>query len=133
MGESLIALGWDLLDGAEPADSLAPLQAHRLRLYYRVVGRLDDGICSFVHIDGQGRRFSAEHREFHRYPMRYWQPGDVLVDEFAVTLGGNFTPGAYGLRYGLDRLPCDGHARLAVKSGPHDADNRIDGGNIHVR
>jgi hypothetical protein len=135
LGDSLVALGWDLRDGsgAERVSTLSPLSTHRLRLYYRVEGRLDDGLCSFVHIDGQGRRFNAEHREFPRYPLRYWRSGDVLVDEFEVTLGGNFTPGAYALRYGFDRLPCEGKARLPVKSGPHDGDDRIIGGDIHVR
>jgi hypothetical protein len=133
LGDSLVALGWDLRDGTGPISTLAPLSTQHLRLFYRVEGRVDDGLCSFVHIDGQGRRFNAEHREFPRYPLRYWGPGDVLVDEFEVTLGGNFTPGAYALRYGFDRLPCEGKARLPVKGGPHDGDNRIIGGDIHVR
>jgi len=135
LGDALVALGWDLRDGAGAAltGGLVPLQAHRLRFYYRVTGHLDDAFCSFVHIDGQGRRFNAEHREFRRYPLRFWQAGDVLVDEFEVTLGGNFTPGDYALRYGFDHLPCDGHGRLPVKSGPHDSDGRIDGGLLHVR
>ncbi len=134
LGEALVALGWDLRDAAGTPldDGLTPLHTQRLRLYYQVTGHVEEGLCSFVHIDGQGRRFNAEHREFPRYPLRYWQPGDVLVDEFEVTLGGQFTPGAYALRYGLDRLPCDGHARLPVK-GAHDADNRVIGGNLHVR
>ena len=120
LGDALVALGWDLWDGAgaAPTSALVPLEAHRLRFYYRVTGHLDDAFCSFVHIDGEGRRFNADHREFRRYPLRYWQAGDVLVDEFEVTLGGNFTPGDYALRYGFDRLPCDGHGRLPVKSGP---------------
>jgi hypothetical protein len=135
IGDALTALGWDLRDaaGAPAGDAIAPLATHRLRLYYRVEGSVDEGLCSFVHVDGQGRRFNVEHREFRRYPLRYWQRGDVIVDEFEVTLGANFTPGPYALRYGFDRLPCDGHARLVVKSGPHDADNRVLGGTIHVR
>ena len=135
LGDALVALGWDLRDGAGAATTggLVPLQAHRLRFYYRAVGHLDDTYCSFVHIDGQGRRFNAEHKEFRRYPLRFWAAGDVLVDEFEVTLGGNFTPGDYALRYGFDRLPCDGKGRLPVKSGPHDSDGRIDGGFLHVR
>jgi hypothetical protein len=135
LGDSLVALGWDLWDGAgaAPLEALVPLRSQRLRFYYRAVGHLDDAYCSFVHIDGQGRRFNAEHREFHRYPLRFWQAGDVLMDEFEVGLGGNFTPGDYALRYGFDRLPCDGKGRLPVKSGPHDSDGRIDGGLLHVR
>ena len=133
LGEALLGLGWDLHDSAgAPVDAVTPLHAYRLRLYYRVTGRVGDGLCSFVHVDGQGRRFNAEHRDFPRYPLRYWQPGDVIVDEFEVNLGGHFTPGAYALRYGFDHLPCDGHARLPVQ-GPHDGDNRVIGGNLHVR
>jgi hypothetical protein len=134
IGEALVTLGWDLRDAAGVAqgDVLVPLRGYRLRLYHRITGRIDDGLCSFVHIDGQGRRHNAEHREFRRYPMRYWQPGDVIVDEFEVTLGAHFTPGPYALRYGLDRLPCDGRARLPVK-GPRDGEDRVIGGTVHVR
>jgi hypothetical protein len=134
VGDAILALGWDLTSASgEVVDALVPLATRRLRLYYRVVGKVDDGLCTFVHIDGQGRRHNAEHREFPRYPLRYWRPGDVLVDEFEIALGGNFTPGAYALRYGFDRLPCDGRARLAVTRGPHDGDNRVLGGTVHVR
>jgi hypothetical protein len=134
VGDGIVALGWDLTGASgEVVGALVPLATRRLRLYYRVVAKVDDGLCTFVHIDGQGRRHNAEHREFPRYPLRYWRPGDVLVDEFEIALGGNFTPGPYALRYGFDRLPCDGRARLAVTRGPHDADNRILGGTVDVR
>ncbi len=33
--------------------------------------------------------------------MRFWQAGDVVVDPFDLALGGNFTPGAYDLRFGI--------------------------------
>jgi hypothetical protein len=132
-GEALLGLGWDLRDSAgSPVDAVMPLHAYRLRLYYRVKGKVEENLCSFVHVDGQGRRFNGEHRDFTRYPIRYWQPGDVIVDEYEVNLGGHFTPGAYALRYGFDHLPCDGHARLPVQ-GPHDGDHRVIGGNLHVR
>jgi hypothetical protein len=132
-GEALVGLGWDLRDSAgTPVDAVTPLHAYRLRLYYRVKGKVEENLCSFVHVDGQGRRFNGEHRDFTRYPIRYWQPGDVIVDEYEVNLGGHFTPGAYALRYGFDHLPCDGHARLPVQ-GPHDGDHRVIGGNLHVR
>jgi hypothetical protein len=135
VGDALVALGWDLRGpaGADQGASIAPLVAHTLRLYYRVVGRVDDGLCSFVHVDGQGRRWNAEHRDFARYPLRYWRTGDVIVDDFEIKLAGNFTPGAYALRFGFDRLPCDGHARLPVKRGPHDGDQRVAGGFLDVR
>jgi hypothetical protein len=32
-----------------------------------------------------------------------------------------------------DRAACDGKGRLPIKQGPHDADNRVIGGTLHVR
>jgi hypothetical protein len=135
VGDALVALGWDLRDGSgvDRSDTVMPLAAYRLRLYFRVTGKPEGNVCTFVHVDGEGRRFNAEHRDFPRYPLRYWQAGDLLVDEFELALGGNFTPGDYALRYGFDRLPCDGRARLRVERGPHDGSDRIVGGTLHVR
>jgi len=84
---------------------------------------------TFVHIDGFGRRFNADHATLQgRYPMRLWNRGDVIVDKHSLTLDPNFTPGDYRLYVGMYR----GQRRLPVTDGNHDAD-RIDAGVVKVR
>ena len=108
---------------------MLPGREFRLELVYRVVGPFVDEWDTFVHIDGAGRRFNADHETLRgEYPMRWWSKGDIIVDEHAITLDPNFTPGDYRLYFGMYRA----QRRLPVKRGHHD-DDRVDGGVIKVR
>lgn len=126
----LEVLGWQLrTEAGAPTTVLLPGREFRLELVYRVVGTFVDEWDTFVHIDGSGRRFNADHETLEgRYPMRFWSKGDIIVDEHPITLDPNFTPGDYRLYFGMYR----GQRRLPVKRGRHD-DDRIDAGVIKVR
>jgi hypothetical protein len=123
-------MGWQIRtdDGALAANVL-PGRSYQLELVYRVVGQFMDEWDTFVHIDGSGRRFNADHATLQgRYPMRFWNRGDVIVDKHTLTLDPNFTPGDYRLYFGMYR----GQRRLPVTRGSHD-DDRVDAGVIKVR
>ncbi|HEY6725176.1 MAG TPA: glycosyltransferase family 39 protein [Polyangiaceae bacterium] len=126
----LEVVGWQLrTEGGAFANVVLPGRKFRLELVYRVVGPFVDEWETFVHIDGSGRRFNADHETLRgEYPMRWWTKGDIIVDEHAITLDPNFTPGDYRLYFGMYR----GQRRLPVQRGRHD-DDRVDGGVIEVR
>ena len=126
----LEVVGWQIhTEAGAPANVVLAGQRYELQLVYRVVGPFMDEWETFVHVDGFGRRFNADHATLQgKYPMRWWNKGDIIVDEHAFTLDPNFTPGDYRLYFGMYRA----QRRLPVKRGRHD-DDRVDGGVIKIR
>jgi len=126
----LLSLGWDITDtSGERVPYIVPARKYRIRLYYKVLAPLKTEWETFVHIEGQNRRFNADHKTLQgKYPLGLWQPGDYIVDEHEFSLEPNFTPGGYALRYGL----YSGDTRLKVQTGEHD-ENRIHAGTITVQ
>ena len=124
----LLSLGWDITDtSGTPVPYIVPARKYRIRLYYKVLAPVKTEWETFVHIEGQNRRFNADHKTLQgKYGLGLWQPGDYIVDEHEFSLEPNFTPGAYVLRYGL----FSGDTRLKVQTGQHE-DNRVLGGNDH--
>ncbi|MBW2525828.1 MAG: hypothetical protein JRI23_16715, partial [Deltaproteobacteria bacterium] len=128
--DKLEALGWDVIDDRGRAVAhVVPQRAYRMRFYYRVLGPITRSYKAFLHIDGHRRRHNGDHEPLRgEYPLTRWRPGDVIVDEYPLTLEPNFTPGRYSVYYGFFQ----GKNRFAVRKGPHH-DNRIDGGTLVVR
>lgn len=127
----LTVLGWDLRPGSKKGGStrsIEPQRPYQLSIYYRVEAPPAEEWDTFVHIDGDDRRFNGDHPTLEgRYPMALWQKGDYLADRHEIQLSSNFTPGAYRLYFGLYR----GDRRLAVRRGPH-SDDRIAAGTLQV-
>jgi hypothetical protein len=128
VGDAIVFLGWSLARDDGTALSKPPGRKFHLRAFYKVVSPVSGGYCTFIHVDHTPTRFSKEHME-HRYPMQYWQAGDVIMDDFDVDLGATFGKGAYPAYLGFDRLPCDGSARMRV---PDTSDNRIPAGMLEI-
>jgi 4-amino-4-deoxy-L-arabinose transferase-like glycosyltransferase len=128
--DTLLSLGWDITDtSGERVPYIVPARKYRFRLYYKVLAPLKAEWETFVHIEGQSRRFNADHKTVQgKYPLSLWQPGDYIVDEHEFSLEPNFAPGAYAVRYGL----FSGDTRLKVQTGEHE-DNRIMGGTVNVQ
>lgn len=126
----LEVVGWQIrTEAGVLASVVLPGRPYRLELWYKVVGPFVDEWDTFVHVDGFGRRYNADHETLQgRYPMRWWNKGDIIVDEHPITLDPNFTPGDYRLYFGMYR----GQRRLPVTRGRHDAD-RVDAGVVTVR
>ncbi|WP_394829052.1 hypothetical protein [Pendulispora albinea] len=127
-------VGWDLRDAqGRPLEVAATGKRLHLRLVLRVRAlQPTDAYCTFLHIDHAPTRFAAEHRE-HLYPMSLWQVGDVIVDDFEVTLPPHFHTGRYALWWGIGELPCQDDRRMPVTAGPNDGHGRARGGTLEVR
>jgi hypothetical protein len=128
--DTLLSLGWDITDtSGERVSYIVPARKYRFRLYYKVLAPVKTEWETFVHIEGQNRRFNADHKTLQgKYMLSLWQPGDYIVDEHEFSLEPNFAPGEYAVRYGL----FSGDTRLKVQSGEQD-ENRIHGGTINVQ
>ena len=50
-----------------------------MHLYFRVTGPISIQWKSFIHIDGQGRRFNGDHEVLDaKIPMNLWNVGDIV-------------------------------------------------------
>ena len=129
-GSELEVLGWEVRDerGAL-VTAVEPQEPYHVRFFYRVRQPITRAWKAFLHIDAAGRRQNGDHEVLGgRYRMGLWQPGDVVVDDYELSLDANFGPGAYRVYFGF----FIGGERFAVTRGPH-RDNRIDGGDLIVR
>jgi hypothetical protein len=109
----------DVLEGGEPLVFV---------IGYEVLGRVTGTWQTFIHIDGEGKRFNGDHEALAGdYPLRHWQTGDFVIDEYDFELEPSFTPGQYQIYFGM----FSGEKRMAVTAGEH-SENRINGGFVQV-
>jgi hypothetical protein len=95
---------------------------------YEVLARVSGTWQTFIHIDGEGKRFNGDHEPLGGdYPYRHWQPGDVIIDEYDFELEPSFTPGQYEVYFGMFA----GEKRMPVTAGDH-SENRVKGGFVQV-
>jgi len=130
LGDQIEVLGWEVTDRrGRDVDEVLPGRSYVFRIYWRVLDRVADEWDTFIHFDGQGRRFNGDHATLReRYPTQLWQAGDVILDAHPFPLEPNFTPGEYDVYFGLFQ----GGRRLPVRRGPHDED-RLIAGKLRVR
>lgn len=132
--DRLELIGWDLLGDDQEVLAFVPRRTRhaRLRLLLRARASAIHGYCTFIHIEHSPTRFSSEHRQL-TYPMPAWHRGDVIADDFDVTLPAHFRAGAYQVFWGVGLLPCEDDKRMHVTSGPSDGRDRVPGGSLEVR
>ena len=125
LNDELMALGWEIRDtDGRVVSGVVPGESYLLRLYWEVLSPPNQEWTTFVHVDGDQRRFNGDHEPLGgQYPVEFWRAGDFLVDEYEFVMEPNFTSGSYQLYFGLFR----GSERLPVKSGDH-SENRVKGG-----
>jgi hypothetical protein len=126
----LRCLGWAVTErDGTPVSEARTSHAYDFRIYYEVIAPLSGNWKTFIHIDGNRRRFNGDHDTLDgKYPFRFWQKGDYVTDVFPFELEPHFAGTTYDVYFGLFA----GDKRLAVKRGQH-SDNRIMGGQLTVR
>jgi len=83
-----------------------------------------------VHIDGRGQRIHGDHDPLDgKYPVRLWDPGDVVVDEQKLDVPANYGRGDYTIYLGF----YSGETRLAVEHGASDGSNRAVAGVLRIQ
>ncbi|HEY8428638.1 MAG TPA: hypothetical protein VIL20_09700, partial [Sandaracinaceae bacterium] len=122
----LLGLDLDL-----PHDTyVGPGEAFRITWYFRVLAPVPGGYQPFVHIDGPGQRINGDHEPVEgRYPVRLWEPGDIIVDRQELRVPANYRRGDLTIFMGF----YSGETRLEIRSGPKDDVNRARVGILPVR
>jgi 4-amino-4-deoxy-L-arabinose transferase-like glycosyltransferase len=84
----------------------------------------------FVHIDAESMRIHGDHDPVDgKYPVRLWDPGDVIADTQDLEVPANYPAGDYTIYLGF----YSGDTRLTVKEGPKDDANRVVAGVLRIR
>jgi 4-amino-4-deoxy-L-arabinose transferase-like glycosyltransferase len=126
----LQVLGWSITERNGPAvDAASTGQPYDFRIYYEVLANVSGNWKTFIHIDSNRRRFNGDHDTLQgKYPFRFWQKGDFVVDVHPIEFEPQFAGGTYDVYFGL----FSGDKRMPVKHGKH-SDNRIAGGQLAIR
>jgi hypothetical protein len=125
----LRCIGWALTDrsGVPVAEALTG-EPYDFRIYYEVVASVTGNWKTFIHIDGKGRRHNGDHDTLEgKYPFRFWQKGDFVMDVHHFEFEPYFAGATYEVYFGL----FSGDKRMTVKHGKH-SDNRIAGGPLVI-
>jgi 4-amino-4-deoxy-L-arabinose transferase-like glycosyltransferase len=105
-------------------------ESFKLRWYFRALTAGPAGYRLFVHVDGRGQRIHGDHDPLDgKYPVRLWDPGDVIVDEQKLDVPSSYGAGDYTIYMGF----YSGETRLAIESGPNDGQNRVVAGVLRIQ
>lgn len=122
-GGQIMLVGYDF-DGQERWLSVEPGQAIPLTLYWQALASMDRGYTVFVHLLDEGgwiwgQKDSQPLDGF--YPTSFWDVGELVEDEYELTVDPNVPEGNYTLVAGLyflptgERLPLlDGEGDIAI-------------------
>ncbi len=126
----LRCIGWALTDrNGATVNEAATGQPYDFRIYYEVLAPVSGNWKTFIHIDQNRRRFNGDHDTLEgKYPFRFWQKGDFVMDVYPLEFEPHFAGATYEVYFGL----FSGDKRMAVKHGKH-TENRIAGGQLVIR
>jgi hypothetical protein len=116
LDEMVELVGYDAVGRAQPGASV------ELVVYWRVVGTVPGGTyVGFVHLlDASGVLIAQDDHVLgqERYPLGAWQPDEVVVDRYVLTIPEDAAHGEYALRAGVYTWP--DLTRLQVPDHPDD-------------
>jgi hypothetical protein len=115
----VVYLGLD----ADPATA-EPGHDVKLTHYWKVVALPGEGWKPFTHLEGPNHQgyINADHAPVKgKYPASAWKAGEIIRDEHVVRLPPTWAWDTMNVYVGFWR----GAARLPVKSGAHDNENRV--------
>jgi len=98
--------------------SVPPGKALRLHLFWEALSNIDEDYTVFVHLLGDDGAIISQRDSQPlegTYPTFLWEKGEVIVDEYLLTVPGDVSPGEHVVEVGMYRL--DTIERLTVKEG----------------
>ena len=122
-------LGLDIVTSDREED-VCPMGRVTLRFYWKCLKTISGNQEIFVHVDGFGQRVNGDHYPANgKYLVRYWNPGDNIVDEVPLEIPAHFPAGDYNIYVGFFQ----GSQRLPIKEGSATSENRLKAGILRVR
>lgn len=127
-GGRIALLGYDL-----DQDRYQPGETALLTLYWRSLEAVQEPYTVFAHLLGPPRPdsdspvWAGDDHEPGRasYPTSAWQPGEAILDEYALPIPPDAPPGPYDLEVGLYQWPAMQRLAVSSSSGMAGADYAI--------
>jgi 4-amino-4-deoxy-L-arabinose transferase-like glycosyltransferase len=128
-GGQVALLGYTV-EGQEAAGviDIEPGQTLRLTLYWQARQSPDKSYTVFVHLVGAGERIVGQQDSVPvqgTYPTTLWMPGEIVVDEYALTVKPDAPAGRYRLAVGLYDAATSTRLPAADASGVASPDGRV--------
>ncbi len=104
LGGRVRLLGYNLESGFRPGDNL------HLTLFWQAVAEMDEDYAVFTHlVDGQGKLWGQKDNQpvDGFYPTTNWQPGEIVRDQYDLTIDPEAPPGRHTIEVGM-YLPASG-------------------------
>jgi hypothetical protein len=118
---------------SEPAKAASGAQ-FVVRVYWKALSTMSDAHTGFLHLMGPNGQLAAQvDRQLGGgvYGTDFWQPGDIIVEKYTLTLPNGPPAGDYTLRIGAYTFPS--MERLIVRSANVPArDNVVELGTLRV-
>ncbi len=108
------------LAGYSFPQSIAPGSTLNVKLFWRALKIIDEDYTVFVHlVDANGKIIAQKDAppQNGAYPTSFWETGEIIEDDYALTIPHDATPGNYRIVIGLYH---DGN-RLPTRDGDHIA------------
>jgi len=107
-----------------------------LTLYWRCRSTLEVSYTVFIHLvgpDGQIHGQQDNPPVNGTYPTTEWQPGEIIVDQYVITVTGEAPPGQYRLLTGLYISPNGPRLSVSTPEGQFLADHIVLPVNITIK
>jgi hypothetical protein len=128
-GGQVALLGYAVEEpAAEGLLTVEPGQTLHLTLYWRALQPPDKSYTVFVHLVGGGERIVGQQDSVPvggTYPTTLWVPGEVVVDEYALTVKPEAPAGRYRLAVGLYDAATSTRLLSIDASGVASPDGRV--------
>jgi hypothetical protein len=98
LGDKARLLGYNIEGSLQPGDNL------HLTLFWQALSKMDCDYTVFTHlVDGEGRVWGQKDTPplDGFYPTTYWEPGDVVRDQYEITISPEALAGEYQLEVGM--------------------------------
>lgn len=79
-----------------------PGQKCDIRYYWKLLKPVQKDWAVFVHLEKENERFQNDHAFYHgTYPLKYWKPGQIVTETYALKIPEHFSPGEINIALGL--------------------------------
>jgi hypothetical protein len=119
LGDAIELIGYDSARGGSRI---------ALTLYWRSIVETREDLTVFVHLTGATRLIAQDDaRPGHgAYPTPRWKPGQVIIDEYRLSIPNDAPKGAYQIEIGMYNLETGARVRIVdAKGAPLESDRVI--------
>jgi hypothetical protein len=98
----------------------SPGETIHLTLYWQALAKMEENYSVFTHVLGEENRIWAQHDSWPQdgdAPTSTWEPGQVIADEYELTINPDTPPDVYDVEIGLYLAETGDRLRIVGEGG----------------